>query len=56
MSDIRIGIDVGGTFTDFALATPRGLVTSKLPTTPRAPERAILDGVERPTGPLECPD
>ncbi|MBN8290638.1 hydantoinase/oxoprolinase family protein [Rhodobacter sp. NTK016B] len=45
MTDIRIGIDVGGTFTDFALATPGGLTTLKLPTTPRAPERAILDGV-----------
>lgn len=47
MSEIRIGIDVGGTFTDFALATPGGLHTLKLPTTPLAPERAILDGVQQ---------
>lgn len=47
MSDIRIGIDVGGTFTDFALARPQGLGTLKLPTTPHAPERAILDGVQQ---------
>ncbi|WP_417626295.1 hydantoinase/oxoprolinase family protein [Pararhodobacter aggregans] len=47
MSEIRIGIDVGGTFTDFALATPGGLHTLKLPTTPRAPERAILNGVQQ---------
>lgn len=47
MSEIRIGIDVGGTFTDFALATPGGLHTLKLPTTPLAPERAILEGVQQ---------
>ena len=44
----RIGIDIGGTFTDFALeaanAPPRFL---KLPTTPDAPERAVLAGVAR---------
>jgi N-methylhydantoinase A len=45
MRDVRIGIDVGGTFTDFALALPDGLRTLKLPTTPAAPEAAILDGV-----------
>ncbi|PWE29782.1 methylhydantoinase [Pararhodobacter marinus] len=47
MSEIRIGIDVGGTFTDFALATPRGLSTLKLPTTPKAPDQAILQGVQQ---------
>jgi N-methylhydantoinase A len=44
---VRIGIDVGGTFTDFALATPGGIKTLKLPTTEDKPERAILDGVSR---------
>ena len=47
MKDVRLGIDVGGTFTDFALALPDGLRTLKLPTTPAAPEQAILDGVAR---------
>lgn len=44
---IRIGIDVGGTFTDFALATPEGLRTLKIPTTPERPEAAILAGIAR---------
>lgn len=44
---IRIGVDVGGTFTDFALALPNGIRTLKLPTTPDAPERAMLDGIAR---------
>ncbi len=43
---VRIGIDVGGTFTDVALETSDGrLETSKVPTTPRAPERGVMTGV-----------
>jgi len=44
---IRIGVDVGGTFTDFALSTPAGIKILKLPTTSKAPEEAILDGITR---------
>ena len=44
-NSIRIGVDVGGTFTDFALATPLGIKTLKLPTTEDAPEHAILQGI-----------
>jgi len=43
----RIGVDIGGTFTDLALvddATGR-VFTHKLLTTPEAPERAVIDGV-----------
>ncbi len=29
MGDTRLGVDVGGTFTDAALITPRGLFTGK---------------------------
>ena len=45
----RIGVDVGGTFTDLVLHDPaRGLTrTGKLPTTPDAPSRAIVAGIER---------
>ena len=43
----RIGIDIGGTFTDFALFDDRQreIVTHKALTTPRAPEQAVLEGV-----------
>ena len=43
----RIGIDIGGTFTDFALFDDRQreIVTHKALTTPAAPDRAVLDGV-----------
>ncbi len=43
---VRIGIDVGGTFTDVALETSDGrLETSKVPTTPRAPEQGVMTGI-----------
>jgi N-methylhydantoinase A len=43
----RIGIDIGGTFTDFALYDDgaRQIVTHKALTTPAEPERAVLEGV-----------
>ena len=44
---VRLGVDVGGTFTDVALETGDGrLETSKVPTTPRAPERGVMTGVK----------
>jgi N-methylhydantoinase A len=45
----RIGIDVGGTFTDFVLHdAARGVThTGKRLTTPEAPSRAIIEGLER---------
>jgi N-methylhydantoinase A len=46
---IRIGVDIGGTFTDLVLVdTDTGSVAvEKLSTTPGAPEVAVLDGIER---------
>ena len=43
----RIGIDIGGTFTDFALFDDerREIVTHKALTTPSAPDQAVLEGV-----------
>jgi N-methylhydantoinase A len=44
-SDARIGVDIGGTFTDLALETSGGWFTTKILTTPRAPEQAVIEGV-----------
>ena len=41
----RIGIDTGGTFTDFVYLTEAGLVTHKLRTTTDDQSRAILAGI-----------
>ena len=44
---LRIGVDTGGTFTDFvAVAGPR-VISFKVPSTPHAPAQAILAGIER---------
>ncbi len=45
MTRIRVGVDIGGTFTDVALDHPGGLTTAKVLTDYAQPERAILDGV-----------
>jgi N-methylhydantoinase A len=49
MKTTRIGVDIGGTFTDFVLHdNERGVTwTGKRLTTPEAPERAIVGGVMR---------
>ncbi|MEQ9125992.1 MAG: hydantoinase/oxoprolinase N-terminal domain-containing protein, partial [Alphaproteobacteria bacterium] len=43
--DVRLAVDIGGTFTDLALETPNGARSHKLLTTPDAPERAVIEGV-----------
>lgn len=45
----RIGVDVGGTFTDFALFNDetRNIEFLKLLTTPADPSMAVLDGIEQ---------
>ncbi|MEL6207234.1 MAG: hydantoinase/oxoprolinase family protein [Pseudomonadota bacterium] len=48
MSDdgtLRVGVDIGGTFTDIALAHPGGLSTTKVLTNYDEPEAAILEGI-----------
>ncbi len=41
-----LGIDTGGTFTDFVLLEPHGIRTYKVPSTPDDPARAIMAGME----------
>ena len=43
---IVLGIDTGGTFTDFVLARDNRLTIHKVLSTPAAPETAILQGIE----------
>ncbi len=43
----RIGVDIGGTFTDLALETVDGWFTTKILTTPKAPEQAVIDGIQQ---------
>jgi len=40
----RLAVDIGGTFTDFALAAGGRLHTAKVPTTAAAPARGFLEG------------
>lgn len=44
--DIRLGSDIGGTFTDIALEVHGKLFSTKILTNYSAPEQAILDGIE----------
>lgn len=46
-ADLRLGVDIGGTFTDLVLHDPAAdrIVLEKVLTTPDAPERAVLEGV-----------
>ncbi len=45
--DIRLGADIGGTFTDIALDVRGRLYSTKVLTTPAAPEEAILAGMRQ---------
>ncbi len=48
---MRIGVDAGGTFTDFVVLHDDGrLETFKLRSNPRAPARVILEGLRRAVG------
>jgi len=42
----RIGVDVGGTFTDVVLEHDGALTTAKVLTTPNAPDDAVLAGID----------
>src|SRR5918911_1479646 len=42
---VGVGIDTGGTFTDFVLADSQGMRVHKVPSTPHDPSQAILQGL-----------
>jgi N-methylhydantoinase A len=45
---MRVGVDAGGTFTDFVILDDSGRITSfKLRSNPRAPAEVILEGLKR---------
>lgn len=44
---LRIGVDTGGTFTDFVVVYKQQRLAFKVPSTPQAPEDAILSGLGR---------
>jgi N-methylhydantoinase A len=46
MSTARLAVDIGGTFTDFALEIGDRRLSRKLLTTPSAPEQAVLAGID----------
>lgn len=44
---VRMAADIGGTFTDIVLEAGERLATVKVLTTPKAPERAVVDGARQ---------
>ena len=47
---VRVGVDIGGTFTDVAVSRGGALSTCKVLTNYAAPEQAILDAIELADG------
>ena len=45
----RIGVDIGGTFTDFIIYDEErnSITIDKIPTTPNSPEKAVIDVIKR---------
>jgi len=46
----RLGVDIGGTFTDVALELGQIRRSAKILTTPEAPERAVIAAIRRVLG------
>jgi hypothetical protein len=44
---LRVGVDIGGTFTDFALLRDGSVLLEKTLSTPDDPSRAVMTGLER---------
>jgi N-methylhydantoinase A/oxoprolinase/acetone carboxylase beta subunit len=46
MDEIRIGVDTGGTFTDFVICSNNTIEVRKIPSTTLDPSQAILEGIK----------
>ncbi len=46
MSEVRIGVDTGGTFTDFVIYSKNTIEVRKVPSTTLDPSQAILEGIK----------
>src|SRR5437016_3808283 len=46
MGGCRLAVDIGGTFTDIVLQTPKGFFSDKVLTSSHAPEEAVIRGIE----------
>ena len=44
---MRVGIEIGGTFTDVVAITPDGIHTLKVSSTPSEPERGVFDALDQ---------
>jgi len=47
---VRLGVDIGGTFTDVVIERPGGRESTKVLTTHAAPEEAIVEGIRQVCG------
>ncbi|WP_232700871.1 hydantoinase/oxoprolinase family protein [Halobacterium wangiae] len=48
--DVRIGVDIGGTFTDIVTVRDGDVHVTKTPSTPGAPEEGVVNGLEKSRG------
>nr|MBA2715368.1 hydantoinase/oxoprolinase family protein [Rubrobacteraceae bacterium] len=46
MSSTRLGVDVGGTFTDLVALSEGELITAKVPSTPRDQSEGVMTAIE----------
>ena len=45
MAPTRLGVDVGGTFTDLVALSDRGVTTSKVPSTPQDQSIGVMNAI-----------
>ena len=46
MTEARLGVDVGGTFTDLVALVDGRLITAKVPTTPKNQARGVVSALD----------